>query len=295
MDEKRNLLDIQISYLIDTNWPKDFELLKTVPGIGQKSAEIYLAEVCSHESISRFGDDFRMGARRVAAYCGVSADKKVSADKVTSHMKRGGNQYIRPVLVQSAQAVLRLSKSDLANWGYGIIRRSRESGYRKAVIALARRIAVGSYHVIRTQTEYNDSMSDYDEFKKTTTKALVNVGKNLNTIKIDADDEKSKLIASQLAQQLAQQAGINFQYIPTEILAHKGNFLLSELGFGKRVCNVLSVANIVNASSLFIAVQTGALNNVKGVGEKSYQECIDRLIELELMKTLNSEIKHVIS
>ena len=122
---------------------------------------------------------------------------------------------------------------------------------------------------------------------------MVNVGKNLNTIVIDADDEKSKLIASQLARQLAEQAGINFQYIPTKILAYKGNFLLSELGFSKRVCNVLTVSNIVNASSLFIAVQTGALCNVKGVGEKSYEECINRLIELELMKTLNSEIKHV--
>lgn len=298
VDEKLKLLETQIDNLIAVNWSDDFDLLQTIPGVGRKTAQVFLAEICSSKTLSRFGDvnNYRTAVKRMTAYCGISADKKVSAGKVTSHMRRGGNQYMRPVLVQSAQSILRGKQTgELSRWGHSIMRKSKEAGKKVATVALAHRIVVAAYHVLRTQKPFDDSKWQYDEYQKTTNKSLAHVNKELSLINIDADDFANRELASQIAQKLARQAGVEFQYIPTEMLNEKGNFLLSELGFGKRVCNVLSVANIVNASNLFIAVQTGALRNVKGVGEKSYQECIDRLVELELMRTLNSEVNHASS
>ncbi len=46
-------------------------------------------------------------------------------------------------------------------WGHSIRVRSTKGGDKKAIAAVARRMCVGGYHVLRTQKPYDDSKSDY--------------------------------------------------------------------------------------------------------------------------------------
>jgi len=64
IDEKLTILDTQIRQLVKTQWPVDFSLLTTIPGIGVKTAEVFLAEVGNSETIKRF----TKGADSVAAF-----------------------------------------------------------------------------------------------------------------------------------------------------------------------------------------------------------------------------------
>jgi len=64
------------------------------------------------------------------------------------------------MLIQGAQSVMRRD-IPLAKWGHAIRIRSKEGGGKKAVAAVARRMCVAGYHVLRTQKPYDDSKSDY--------------------------------------------------------------------------------------------------------------------------------------
>jgi transposase len=156
IDEKLTIFDTQIRQLVKTHWPVDFSFLITIPGIGVKTAEVFLAEIGNSETIKRFPK----GADSVAAFAALSPEQKVSAGKVTSKLKRGGNKWIKTMLIQGAQSVMRRD-IPLAKWGHAIRIRSKEGGGKKAVAAVARRMCVAGYHVLRTQKPYDDSKSDY--------------------------------------------------------------------------------------------------------------------------------------
>jgi hypothetical protein len=67
----------------------------------------------------------------------------------------------------------------LAKWGHAIRIRSKEGGGKKAVAAVARRMCVAGYHVLRTQKPYDDSKSDYKAAQKSTQKALGRVEREM--------------------------------------------------------------------------------------------------------------------
>jgi len=199
LGEKVDAYTVQINTLIDIYYANDFELLKTLPGIGDKSAQIYLAEVGGHIEITQKFTD----SRKVAAFCGVSPDKKTSAGKVTSHLRRGGNIWIKPVLIQCAQTVLR-TNTPLAYWGRAIAARSKEGGLKKAVVAVARRLAIAGYQVLKKQEPFDNSQSDYSYAKKSADKMLDKVSREIEAIELsDATAGKASEVAYQLASKVA--------------------------------------------------------------------------------------------
>lgn len=119
--------------------------LCTVPAIGPVAASIWLCNICD---INRFPC-----CKACVAFSGLDPSLKVSAGKVTSVVKRGGNKAIHWVLTQAAQVLLRNRSEAFGIWGYQIYVNSGK--YKKAVSAVARRLAVGLYHVHRTNTEFS--------------------------------------------------------------------------------------------------------------------------------------------
>ena len=125
------------------------EILATVPGVGIGTAISWLAEV---------GDPRRFQhIKQVAAFCGCDPSLKVSAGKVTSHVRRAGNARLHQALLYAAQSVMQRQGTPLAQWGRSIAGRHKKGGYRKACGAVTRRIACSLWHVHRTGKVYDPS------------------------------------------------------------------------------------------------------------------------------------------
>lgn len=146
-----------LKFVEDAVWPGPrplpgkelLELLQTVPGVGPVTALMWIAHV---HSPARFVD-----AKQVAAFCGCDPTLKISAGKVTSHTRRGGNKELRRVLLQAAAVVLRKADSPLGAWGRSIAGRSKRGGWKKACGAVARRLSAGLWHVHRTASPFDAS------------------------------------------------------------------------------------------------------------------------------------------
>jgi transposase len=117
------------------------ELLQTVPGVGEVTAMAWLAEVLDPRRFEC--------AEQVAAFAGCDPSLKVSAGKVTEYVRRKGNVRLHRALLFAASTVMREPDSRLAAWGRSIAGRHRKGGYKRAVSAMARRVAAGLWHIHR--------------------------------------------------------------------------------------------------------------------------------------------------
>lgn len=282
IDQSVDEFSLTIKDVIRKHSEEDFQNLQTIPGIGPKSSEIILAEIGDREGVRRFYD-----ANAVVAFCGVSADRKTSAGKVTSHMRRGGNVAMRYTLVQCAQAVLR-QDIPLARWGYSIQHRNREAGFKKAVVAIAARLAKYIYHVLRTGKPFDESKVDYSASRKETQKQLTRISRQIDQIEVP-DDVGVQSSAREVALKLAVKlGGSGFKYVVTEFFG-KNDFLIEEIGIGSRTCRVLQSAGILRCSQLYLLISTGQLINIKGIGDVSEKECIHAMLELGLIQELGEK------
>lgn len=122
------------------------ELLQTVPGIGEISALTWIVEI---GDINRFKN-----SKALSAYCGCDPSLKVSAGHVTNYTRRGGNETIHRVLIQSASSLVQRKKEPFGQWGYRLYSQKKKGGWKKACGAVARRLAVAMYWVHFTGKEF---------------------------------------------------------------------------------------------------------------------------------------------
>jgi transposase len=113
--------------------------LESVPGVGAVTSLTWLSEVCDPR---RFKN-----AKQVAAYCGCDPSVKVSAGKVTNEVRRKGNTRLHWALLSAASTVIIRQGDALGDWARALAARHRKGGYRKAMGAVARRIAHGLWEV----------------------------------------------------------------------------------------------------------------------------------------------------
>lgn len=134
------------------------DLLTSIPGI---------AELASAAVISEIGvevGDYFPGAQHLASWLGLCPGNHESAGKRYRGRRRKGNQHLQPVLVECAWAAVRTD-------GYlrSFYRRSvrKFGGFRspaakkKAIIAVAHKLAVIIWHVLATGRPYHDLGADY--------------------------------------------------------------------------------------------------------------------------------------
>ena len=115
------------------------DLLCTVPGIGKITALIWLYTVCDP---ARFPNQ-----KAAAAFSGCDPTLKVSAGKVTAHVRRGGNKDLHLGLVNAAMGLVNRGAEPIGRWGARLAAKPGKGQWRKAVGAVARRLAVGLYQV----------------------------------------------------------------------------------------------------------------------------------------------------
>ncbi len=124
---------------------KMMQLLCTAPGIGPATAVLWLIQIVTPR---RFHS-----AKAVAAYCGVDPSLKISADKVTSRKRRGGNMKLHAGLCASAMTLIRASGEPFGCWGANI--EARTGKKKKAMNAVARKLAVAMYYMMLKGEEFN--------------------------------------------------------------------------------------------------------------------------------------------
>jgi transposase len=123
--------------------------LQQVPGVGPVTS---LAFVLTLEDPRRFGK-----SRDVGAYLGLTPrrDQSGQVDKQL-RITKAGNTYLRKLLVGSAQYLLGPFASDCALRQWGLARTSRggKNGKKRAVVAVARKLAVLLHRLWMTGERY---------------------------------------------------------------------------------------------------------------------------------------------
>jgi transposase len=128
----------------------ELELLTPIPGVGPTTAAAFLLTI---EDPKRFKN-----SRAVGAYVGLTPRQHQSGEKDPQlHITKRGNSYLRRLLVLSAQHILRPQSADcdLKTVGLAIAARGGKNAKKRAVVALARRLAV-LMHVLWKRGEVYD-------------------------------------------------------------------------------------------------------------------------------------------
>jgi transposase len=115
----------------------EVELLKQVYGVGTLVALTFLLTI---EDPARFRH-----SREVGAYLGLQPRRRESGGSQPQlGISKEGDRDVRRLLVQAAHCILRprAPDSDLRRWGWKRMQRGGKSAKRKAVVAVARKLAV---------------------------------------------------------------------------------------------------------------------------------------------------------
>jgi len=124
--------------------------LKTMPRVGRIAALTFLAAV---DDVSRFPS-----SRKLIGYSGLAPTVRQSSERTTyGAISRQGRSELRTIWVQIAHLVARdrtKATLPLRNW---FNRVAGKRGKKTALVALARRLLVIAYQLLRTDTDYDVS------------------------------------------------------------------------------------------------------------------------------------------
>jgi transposase len=132
-------------------------ILDAVPGIGTRVTETLLAELGT--DMTRFPS-----RAHVSSWAGLAPGQDQSAGKRKSTRIRDGNRYLRSTLVQAAWAAIKVKDSFLAAY---FRRLAGRRGKQKAIIAVAHKILVIVYTLLKTGQVYEErGAATLDEHQK---------------------------------------------------------------------------------------------------------------------------------
>jgi len=128
------------------SWQQAMVLLDTIPGVARQSAELLLAEV---------GVDMRRfpTAAHLCKWAGVCPGNHESAGRQYSGKTPPSNRWLRGMLVQMANAAVRCRQSYFASVYRRLVARR---GHKRAIVAVAHRILIAVYHMLRQHQPYKD-------------------------------------------------------------------------------------------------------------------------------------------
>ena len=148
LNDKIKTLDERIAALAEDTYPV-VQLLQQIPGVGPIAS---LAYVLTIEDPFRFAK-----SRDVPAYLGLVPRRAQSGDRDPRlGITKAGDPYLRALLTQCAQYVLGPFGPDTAlrRWGLGLVARGGAGAKKKAVTAVARKLAVLMHRLWVTQGTY---------------------------------------------------------------------------------------------------------------------------------------------
>jgi len=137
-------------------YSKEMELLTSMPGIKNVSAMCIIAET---------GADMNTfeNSGRISGWAGLRPRNDESAGKFKSKAITKGNKYLRAILVQVAWAASRTKGSYFKEKYHRLALRKSN---KKAIIAIARKMLVVVWNILKERQPYNPSLVHvYDPVK----------------------------------------------------------------------------------------------------------------------------------
>ena len=129
--------------------------LVTIPGIGQRVAEVIVAETGG--DMARFASPARL-----AAWAGLAPGDNESAGKRKRAAARPGNRHLRTALVESAWSTARTRSRPGARFRR-LARRFGRGNEKKAAVAVAHTLACIAWSVMKNDQDYAEAGEDYYE------------------------------------------------------------------------------------------------------------------------------------
>jgi transposase len=148
LNEQIHCCDHQIEALAEKKYPET-RLLRQVKGVGALTALTY---VLTLEDPYRFAK-----SRFVGCYLGLRPRQNQSGESAPQlGISKSGNGYLRRLLVQCSHFILGPfgSDSNLRRWGLQLASRGGKNGKKRAVVAVARKLAVLLHHLWSTAEVY---------------------------------------------------------------------------------------------------------------------------------------------
>jgi transposase len=124
------------------------KLLQTIPGINQIAAMTIIAETGGDMSVFESSD-------KLVGWAGLRPRNDESAGKYKSTAITKGNKYLRAILVQVSWAASRMKGSFFKDKFQRLTMRKPK---KKALIAIARKLLVVTWNVLKYATEYNPTL-----------------------------------------------------------------------------------------------------------------------------------------
>jgi transposase len=136
LNERIKEYDRRIEKIAKETYPET-ELLKQVKGVGELIALTYVLTI---EDPHRFPK-----SREVGCFLGLRPGRRNSGESEPQmHISKQGDEYLRTLLVQGAHYILGPfgEDSDLRRWGQKLAERGGKNAKKRAVVAVARKLAV---------------------------------------------------------------------------------------------------------------------------------------------------------
>jgi transposase len=131
-------------------------IIDSIPGLAELSAMYIIAEIST--DLSSFET-----ANHITAWAGLAPKDNESGGKLKSSKTKKANIYIKSVLTECAWAVTKTKNTRLSNWYWSNVNRL---GKKKAIIAVARKLLVYIYAMLKSGEMYDDSLDVADTEKR---------------------------------------------------------------------------------------------------------------------------------
>ena len=136
LTEKIQALDQQIEQIARTEYPET-DLLRQVSGVGPLIALTFVLTVEDRERFQK--------SRDVGCYVGLRPKQSDSGESEPQlRITKEGDLYLRKLLVQGAHCIMgrRGPDTDLKRWGLKLCARGGKNAKKRAVVAVARKLAI---------------------------------------------------------------------------------------------------------------------------------------------------------
>ena len=141
--------DALVEQIAQERYAEETKLLRSVPGVGPLTSLTY---VLTLSDAQRFRH-----SRAVGPYLGLQPKQQQSGERDPQlGISKAGNRYLRKLLVQCSHYVLGHFGPDsrLRQWGLALAQRGGKNAKKRAIVAVARKLAVLLHRLWASQTSY---------------------------------------------------------------------------------------------------------------------------------------------
>lgn len=147
-------IDNEINRIMDSEYRSFVDLAMTVPGISENSAKIIVSEIGI--DMSAFPN-----SKKLCNWAGLTPQNNESAGKKKSTRVSRAGVYLKPTLVQCANAAIKSTKEPYFRNKY--LKLAKRRGHKKAIIAIARMMLTCIYKMFQTGEIFNPVDINYSD------------------------------------------------------------------------------------------------------------------------------------